>query len=380
MSYLPPAGHLSTAKAIWRRAPAWRLLVLTASLSTLLFVLFARTSEPTHGEALARLAALEKTTYAPRPATNPQPPSTSASASSPAAAPAVAVAAAPAIAAVPVPTQARAPKATTLAMVTGNATTPEDPSGLDPALRGRAYSGTARINGYDVLLPKGEWIQLANSTIKLEGATGEMFFLGQVRNKRLVGALRIFAMRSKSLPGDGFPEAKSCTEVNPYRIAVTIDEPLVPRGHQACWTIRNIYSEGFSRWGDRAARMSVLDRAAAGDMAAKGVTYPQDMVSLTFTRSESWGALEVGYLFSPEAEGFHSTTVLSVSDSDWTAQNLAHEPDKTAYIAKLKGWGDAQWLRFKTAFEQAAPANLPKVPAASPALDAVPANRAASSP
>jgi hypothetical protein len=265
-------------------------------------------------------------------------------------------------------------------MVTGSASTQDDLTGLDPALRGRTYSGTARINGYDVTLPKGEWIKLANSTIKLESATGEMFFLGRVRDKRLVGALRIFAMRSKNLPGDGFPEAKSCTEVNPYRIAVTIDEPLVPHGHQACWTIRNVYAEGFSRWADRAARMTALDRAAAGDMAAKGVTYPQDMISLTFTRAESWGALEVGYLFSPEAEGLRSTTVLSVSDSDWTAQNLAHEPDKAAYIEKLKGWGDAQWLRFKTAFEQAAPADLPKAAAAPQAPDALSTNRAASSP
>jgi hypothetical protein len=369
MNAVRPVSFFATASTIWRRAPAWRMLVLTASLATLLFILFGRPSRAAHRESLA---ALEKATYASMAAASP-PPASAIAATVPAVPPAAIakVAAAPASVAAPaLPPPALAPRTATLAMVTANPDTKDDPSGLDPALRGRAYTGVARINGYDVPLPEGDWITLANSTVNLPTAGGETFFLGQVRNKRLVGALRIFAIRSKSLPGDGFNEAKSCSEINPYRIASVIDEPLVPHGHQACWTIRNVYSEGFSRWGDRAAHMSSLDRAAGGDMAAKGVTYPQDMISLTFTRTETWGLLEVGYLFSPEAAGIHSTTVLSVSDSDWTAQNLAHEGDKAAYIDKLKAWGDAQWPRFKAAFAKGMPANLP----------AVQAERAASAP
>jgi hypothetical protein len=264
-------------------------------------------------------------------------------------------------------------------MVTGHADASPDPSGLDAALRGTAYRGTARIDGYDVPLPPGDWLKLAFSTINAPGSAGEMFFLGQVRDKRLVGAMRIFAGRSKSLPGDGFNEVKSCSEVNPYRIHAVLDEPLAPHGHQACWTIRNVYAEGWSHWGDRASHLSTLDRAAAGDMAAKGVTYPQDMVMLTFTRTETWGLLEIGYLFSPDAEGIRSTTVLSVADSDWTAQNLAHEPDKAAYVARLKTWGDAQWPRIKSAFAQGAPADLATTSAARVAGGA-PDKRPASSP
>ena len=359
MSSARPVSAFATARTLWRRAPAWRMLVLTSSLATLLFILFAQASQPVPSESLAKLAALEKTTYTPKATASPAPASTP----SVVAATTGGVAPAPA----PAPMQARspAPRTATLAMVTPQAD-PQAPSGLDPALSGHAYRGTARINGYDLPLPKGDWITLANSTAIQPTATGEVFFLGQVRNKRLVGALRIFAMRSKSLPGDGFDEVKSCSEANPYRIASVIDEPLVPHGHQACWTIRNIYSEGLSHWGDRAVRMSSIDRAAAGDMAAKGVTYPQDMISLTFTRTESWGLLEVGYLFSPEADGIHSTTVLSVRDSDWTAQNLAHEADKTDYIEKLKTWGNALWPQFKAAFAKGAPDNLPATPAERP--------------
>lgn len=357
MSPPRPAGPFATARTLWRRAPAWRLLVLNASLSTLLFVLFARPSMPANGDRLAKLASLEKTTYVPPPAAAPASEPTPAIAST-APVPPAAAASAPVAKASPVPPPARPPRPATLAMVTGNADSNADASGLDPALRGRTYSATAHINGFDVALPKGDWITLANSSVNLPSASGEVFFLGQVRNKRLVGALRIFAIRSKSLPGEGFDEVKSCSETNPYRIAVTIDEPLAAHGHQACWTMRNIYSEGLSHWGDRAAHLSAIDRAAGGDMAAKGVTYPQDMISLTFTRTETWGVLEVGYLFSPEADGYQSTTVLSVRDSDWTAQNLAHEPDKAAYIEKLKAWGSAQWPLFKAAFAKGAPGSL----------------------
>ena len=375
MSDVRPIGPAGTAKTLWRRAPAWRLLVMSACLLTLLFVLFAPgpAPDPAQESTRARLAALETATYAPRPA-----PSVPAAASQPAK-PAVIATPSAAVPVAPAPIRTTAapaaePKTATLSMVTANGPATTNESGLDPAVTGSSYRGSARIDGFDIPLPSGDWVRLAKSTASSAAFAGDIYFLGQIRQKRLVGAMRIFAMRSKTLPGDGFGEVKSCTEVNPYRISVVIDEPGSPHGHQACWTTRNVLASGWSRWADRATSLSAIDRAAAGDMAAKGVTYPQDMIMLTFTRAESWGLLEVGYLFSPDAEGIASATVLDVKDSDWTAQNLAHEPDKAAYVDKLKAWGSALWPRFKAAFDQAAPT------AAQAAATVVVEHRAASSP
>jgi len=87
-------------------------------------------------------------------------------------------------------------------------------------------------------------------------------------------------------------------------------------------------------------------------MQAKGVTYPQDFVALTFTRTETWGLVEVMYLFSPETEGISSHSVLSVNETDWTPANISQYPEKVRYVEKLKGWAEVFWPRFKAAFAQ----------------------------
>jgi hypothetical protein len=182
-----------------------------------------------------------------------------------------------------------------------------------------------------------------------------LHFLGRIDHKRLTGAIRLFAVRSTDKPGAGFNEVKSCTEVNPGRTFVAIDGEMTPHGHQACWTIRDVYATPWMKWGDKAVKLSFIDRAAAGDLAAKGVTYPQDLIQLMFTRTESWGLLEVGYLFSPESEGITSNPALAVSETDWTPANIVRYPEKLAYIEKLKAWGIDFWPRFKQAFDAGSP-------------------------
>jgi hypothetical protein len=322
-------------RALWNRAPLWRLSLMTAALLTLLFSLFPpRESLVTTQPQMAPNGTASYTPRPPRaivPATEP----------APSAKPAKPVA------------SAAAPKTAALRMVAANPAGAANTTGLDDALIGRLYRGSVGIDGFAVPLLPGDWANLAHSTIKQSSATGHAYFLGQIRNKRLMGAIRIFALRSDGKPGEGFNEVKSCTEVNPGRTFVSIDDEMVPQGHQACWTIRGIYATPWSQWADRAVKISILDRAAAGDMTAKGVTYPQDFIGLTFTRTEKWGLLEVMYLFSPEAEGIHSNSVLSVTETDWTPANIGQYPQKVAYIDKLKAWGLTFWPQFKSAFDQA---------------------------
>jgi hypothetical protein len=345
-----------SVKALWSRAPIWRLFLMTAALLTLLFALFPprESMVTTPSSPVAYTGTATYTPQGPRQTVGgeaPKPPTDTA--------------AAPPIPRVSLPARSKAlgkaaptaaattPRTAVLAMVTPNPGGAENESGLSEALIGRLYRGSVRIDGFTVPLPPGDWANLANSTIKQGSAAGDAHFLGQIRSKRLVGAVRIFALRSNAKPGEGFDDVKSCTEVNPGRTFVSIDDEMVPHDHQACWTIRSIYATPWSQWADRAVKISFLDRAAAGDMTAKGVTYPQDFVSLTFTRTEKWGLLEVMYLFSPEAEGISSNSVLAVSETDWTPANIGHYPEKVAYVDKLKARGVTFWPQFKAAFDQA---------------------------
>jgi hypothetical protein len=351
-----PDSAGASVKALWVRAPIWRLFLMTAALLTLLFALFPprKSMVTTPPAPVAYTGTATYTSNGARQivgAALPKPPTdTAAAAPMPGA---LLPAKSKTLGKAPQTAAATTPKTAVLAMVTGNPGGAENESGLSEALIGRLYRGSVRIDGFTVPLPPGDWANLANSTIKQASATGDAHFLGHIRGKRLVGAVRIFAMRSNDRPGEGFDEVKSCTEMNPGRTFATIDDEMTPHGHQACWTIRSVYATPWSQWADHAVKISFLDRAAAGDMTAKGVTYPQDFVSLTFTRTEKWGLLEVMYLFSPEAEGISSNPALAVSESDWTPANIGQYPQKVAYVDKLKAWGVAFWPQFKAAFDQA---------------------------
>lgn len=331
---------LTTLKVLWRRAPIWRFCLMSAALLTLLFALFPPipatrpVKSPPDNLTMATYQTLAPTSNSSPPVTSrpTQPPS---------------------------PPPSSTPRTANLAMVTAGKTKSSDESGLDPALLGPSYRGAVTIDGFTIPLPPGAWANLAHITIHEQSATGDAHFLGQIRNRRLIGAVRIFAVRSDELPGAGFNEVRSCTETNPGRTFVSIDDEMVPHGHQSCWTIRDVYATPWSQWADRATKLSSLDRAAAGDMAAKGVTFPQDFISLTFTRTETWGLLEVGYLFSPDSEGITSNAVLAVTETDWTPTNINRYPEKLAYIEKLKAWGVLFWPKFKAAFAAGAPASNP---------------------
>lgn len=341
-------GGRSIARTLWARAPLWRLCVLTAGLLTLLFILFP----PGRIELAPPPVPASTASYTPHPrassgaaAMAPGAPAAGATSSAPAASPAAPHSPKIRTGALGVPAVG------TLAMVTPGTAKHADSSGVDDALVGRLYRGSVSVDGFAVPLPAGDWANLANSTIKIAAGAGNAHFLGRIRDRRLIGAVRIFAVRSSDDPGAGFGEVKSCTEANPARHFVFVDGEMNPQGHQGCWTVRNVYATPWSQWADRNVKISALDRAAAGDMTAKGVSFPQDFVAVTFTRTETWGLLEVMYLFSPEAEGISSNATLSINESDWTAPNVRPFPEKVAYVAKLKAWGTDFWPQFKAAFD-----------------------------
>jgi hypothetical protein len=174
------------------------------------------------------------------------------------------------------------------------------------------------------------------------------YFLGKIEKGRLVGAMTVNALRSPVTALTGFDEFKSCS--NPDNI-YTNKEEIVAFDHQACWVMHSLFTPPWQQWGDKAMQMDNIVRAAAGDLAAKGVTYPQDLVAVHFYRSEKWGLLNVSYLFSPEQDGIQSNVAPTFRDSDWFGPHVQKFPEKVAYTNKLKQWGESFWPRFKAAFD-----------------------------
>jgi hypothetical protein len=363
MNTITPASGRSTLRALWQRAPLWRFFVLLGPFLTVVFLLFPPRAQ-TPGPDL-KTGADAQASYTPPSAAGPAP------ASSPVVAPAKpdTAAAPPGAAGVPAPTPAppqqiaqaapprspppSAPQTAQLSMVTAGPAQAPNETGLDNAMLGPLYSGSINSNGFTLPLPPGKWAILSRSSVKTPTAAGMAYYLGRIEHKRLIGAVKFFAVRSNTQPGDGFPQA-GCARPSPLRSHVFIEGEMAPKISQACWIIENYYAAGFQYWADKGVRMSSLDRAAGGDLTAKGVTYPQDLIEVRFTRSDQSNLMEADYLFSPDAEGITSRTAPSVNDSDWTAANVQRSPERVAYIAKMKSWGEAFWPRFKNAFTQGA--------------------------
>lgn len=356
-----------TFRSLWARAALWRFSLLSACLLTLLFLLFPPEKQAAAPERFQ--PPLEQAAYLPQStiAAKAPPKTTPSGGDSVVAAPSISPRA-------PVLSDSGARIAATKPQKAVNAPSPrpaqialatsaggsasQDVSGVDAALMGRTYSDSISLYGYNLPLPAGRWAMLSNSTVNTPTASGMAYFLGRIEHKRLVGALRAVAVKSKEDPGTGFPAMVGCKESEANNIYVQVDS-ATPFDHQACWWIQNYYTPPWQQWADRAVKISNIDRAAAGDMAAKGVTYPQDFVVVRFSRAEKWGLLEVSYLFNPEVEGISSRNAASFRDADWHAGNIARYPDKVAYINKLKAWGTSFWPKFKTSFDGAAPVVSP---------------------
>lgn len=337
MNIAAPTSHLAAAASLWRRAPLWRFTVLCAALLLLLVLLFpprpARTPQRS-------AASAPEASYAPPPRSEVAPPE-AAPQGSRAQRPAIAPAAA-------APRQTAAPAHVSLA-------TPGSPAasaaGIDTALIGRTYQHELLMDGFKVPLPPGDWAILASFDIWVKQRPqdkGMTYFLGRIENKQLVGAMHVNALRSPADAPTGFDTVKLCTNTDN---AYTNNEAVEAFDHQACWAIHSYFTPPWQQWGDKATSLEGVVRAAAGDLAAKGVTYPQDLVSVHFFRAEKWGLLNVSYMFSPAQDGIQSNLVPTFRDSDWFGQNVQRYPEKVAYINKLKQWGDSFWPRFEAAFD-----------------------------
>ena len=344
MSSITPEGPFRTFRRLWQRAPIWRLSGMSAAVLTLVFVLFFHAapnqSAPAHTSGQA--------SYVSQAATGaPAAPQSVAAASTVNSN--LATQPAPALPSAP-------PKIRTASLSLATPGNSSNASGdLDNALGGRTYTGSVNVDGYKVPLPGGKWVILSSAHYKSLHAAGERVFLGQVKNKRLLGGVRITALHAVGQPGAGFPPKLSgCFGVNHIDLYV-VSEATDANGHQSCWLVDSFFTPPLQQWADRATKIDALDRAAGGDLAAKGVTYPQDLVRIRITRTESWGLLEVSYLFSPEVAGIKSNDAISAADTDWDRGNISRYPEKLAYIEKMKQWAAQFWPVFKVAFATGTP-------------------------
>lgn len=318
----------STIKTLWRRAPLWRFFLMSSLLLTLLFILFPpqRQQDTPHPEILPTQA-----TYKPQPVLNNDAPPAGPSAAA---------------------ASSVQPKTAAFSLALPDAGgLKQNETGLNEAMTGRAYSGSLQVSGYAVPLPEGNWVMLANSSIHYQENSGMSYFLGRIENKRLTGAITVYALKSQSpaVVSPDWPIVKSsgCDRLD--SLYMPVKEPAED-GLTSCWFVFNYFTPPLLQWADKAVKIDNLSKAAGGDLAAKGVSFPQDFVGVKFVRAAKWGVLSATYLFTTDIKGIHSNEAPSFSDSDWYSNNIHRFPEKVAFVEKMKQWGFSFLPHIKEAF------------------------------
>jgi hypothetical protein len=195
------------------------------------------------------------------------------------------------------------------------------------------------------MLPQGHWVMLASASINNPKASGRGYVLARVLNKHLVGEIIVHAMRAKQ--GKSLLPAEALSQFHGLYKSDECDL----RNPQKCLLLYNLFTGQWAQWGDGSVKLNSLTRAAIGNMAAKGISYPQDLIIVHFIRVERWGSLDIAYAFNPETEHISSSEVISNLDTEWAPVNIKRFPDKTAYIEKLRKWGDSTWAQFEAIFD-----------------------------
>jgi len=354
-------------RKLWARAPLWRSAVLLATAATALFVRLAPDARhPLHAATSDDLQAVAS--YTPQASSKAEPPSppsppTTAAPAAPAAqeqartpTPASEAPVAHARRPEPARTQQAAPEAPrevplALSRPAGPAyTDPAQGTGANSGAKapmGKVFRDTFEVDGHRLPLPPGSWTVLSDIRGNRPDQTIASYFLGRIERQRLAGAIVIQSVAVKTSPASGFPAMRFCEGGNALYV---VNESNEPNGSQSCWLMHNIFTPPWTHWDDRNVRIGQAERAAAGEMSIRGISYPQDFVAVEFHRAEKASLLNVMYLFSPEQEHINASPASTYRDSDWYAPNIARDPARVAYVGRLRDWGTNWWNRFKQAF------------------------------
>jgi len=192
-----------------------------------------------------------------------------------------------------------------------------------------------------VPLPQGEWIVAGADYVRAGKYDNpiEEVMLVQVRNNVAVAAVQIRS--SVAYSSNGFARSKFCERTNIlYLNRVT----NVAGKMQDCWGI-NHYA--FKRSDDMAPHM----KQAENFIVSRKIEAPVISVGVNFEIADRGYFLEALYLFNPEDGGFGRPKPSEWLASDWHRDRVYMDPDKVAYIDKLKAWGREWYPKVKAGFE-----------------------------
>lgn len=208
--------------------------------------------------------------------------------------------------------------------------------------QGSSVSGSyAAANGrVTVPLPEGTWV-VAGSGFNRAGYNNpiEEVVLVQVKNDEAVGFVEIRTPVVRS--GTGFVDSRFCERKDIHHIVRKIN---VDGGAQDCWGVnhfRMTLTGDVPHYLDQARQYLVNNK----------IKSPLNAINVSYRFGDKSYFVDASYLFNPEAEGFAPPQIAEWSTSDWHRDRVYMDPDKVAYIDKMKAWGRDWYPKVKAGFE-----------------------------
>jgi hypothetical protein len=210
--------------------------------------------------------------------------------------------------------------------------------GVDPALLGRLFDNSIKIDGFEVPLPGEHWAVFAHATLKTHNGKGEGYFLGKVHHKELVKALLVMIVRADSSESLDLPSSNTKNASHKSNECVA----------GSCWSV---YGMSTNLWGNNYSQTLNIVEAAAENMAKKGISYPRELVLVHFTRGNGRAGLELTYYFHPGTSNIVSSSPMP-SQKDTPEENKLFRVEyKTDYLNGIKAWGQSTWPQINAAFD-----------------------------
>jgi hypothetical protein len=197
-----------------------------------------------------------------------------------------------------------------------------------------SYTGSVELLGRRIPLPAGEWTVVARdfSTDKVDPPSVDIAFV-RSEGHRITGLLSIYGTPLGRPAPAGFKVNTACTASDVILNEVAAESP---GGVQDCLNVRWLRPVIYHD-----IRSSAFVHNIAAALDARDIGLPAVMVGAEAYEADRGHELRFAAFFNPDAAGITPDLSVQRGQSGWAPYNLPKDPQKAAYVERVRNWGEA---------------------------------------
>ncbi len=209
----------------------------------------------------------------------------------------------------------------------------------------RTYSGSVVMLGRTIPLPAGAWTVVARgiSAATVDPPSLDIAFI-RSSGDALTGLLAIYGTPLGRPASAGFKVNATCAPAEVITADIAAENP---GGDQDCLTVRFFRPVTY-----RDIRANPLVHAIIAQLDARNISAPPVMVGAEVFEADRAHELRMSGYFNPDAAGIAPDLSVQRAQSAWAPYNLPKDPQKVAYVERIKAWGESWRLGLRQLLEE----------------------------